>query len=690
MYHKLTKELIDPASIVVVGGSNNIHKPGGKIVRNILDGTFRGELSVINPKDTEVQGVKSYPSEEALPPVDMAILAIPAQACVESVRKLTSKGTRAFIVISAGFSEEGEEGLKLENELTELVEAVNGSLFGPNCIGVITPGYQAVFTTPIPKLSPEGCELISGSGATAVFIMESAIPKGLTFSGIYSVGNSAMIGVEEMLEFMDFTFEPEKCSKIKLLYIEGIKDPDKILKHASSLIRRGCKIAAIKAGSSEAGGRAASSHTGALASPDLAVEALFRKAGIVRCHGREELATVASIFMYKELKGKNIAIITHAGGPAVMLTDALATGGMEIPEISGKDADELLSKLNPGSSVSNPIDILATGTAEQLAVTIDYCESKFENIDAIMVIFGSTGLTTVFDVYNVLHEKIISCTKPIYPILPSINTAKNEVESFLSKGHINFPDEVMLGNALTRIYNTPEPAAEKIFLEGVDIHRIRQIIENTGSGYISEDEIESLLDAASIPRVKGRIATNRKKLLKSADKIGYPLVMKTIGPVHKTDVGGVTLNIKSKTHLLAEYNRMKRIRGYKGVLLQPMLSGLELFVGAKYEPRFGHVVLCGLGGIFVEVIGDVSSGLAPLTQNEALSMIRSLKSYKIIQGARGMEGVDELVFARIIMRLSTLLRFATEIKEMDLNPLIGKGKEIFVVDARIRVEKNDL
>ncbi|HYW97391.1 MAG TPA: acetate--CoA ligase family protein [Bacteroidales bacterium] len=688
MTHKIVKELIDPDSIAIIGGSRNIHKPGGKILQNILAGNYSGQLYVVNPKEEEVQGVKSYPSVADLPSVDMAILAIPAAMCVEAVKTLIStNSTRAFIIISAGFSEENEEGARLEKELVALVEGVKGSLIGPNCIGVMTPHYQGVFTSPIPKLSPTGCDFISGSGATAVFIMESGIPKGLTFSSVFSVGNSAMLGVEDVLEYLDQTYDPETSSKVKILYIESVKDPDKLLKHASSLIRKGCRIAAIKSGGSEAGSRAASSHTGAIASSDLAVEALFRKAGIVRCFGREELSTVAGIFMHPDLKGKRIAIITHAGGPAVMLTDALSNGGLKIPPIEGPDADELLSHLYSGSSVSNPIDILATGTAEQLGMVIDYCEKRFENIDAMMVIFGSSGLNEVFDAYDVLHNKMLTCSKPIFPILPSVSTAHNEVESFLERGHINFPDEVVLGNALTKVYNTPQPADDNIYLDGVDIPGIRRIIDRVTPGYIAEKDIQALLDAAGIPRVREGVVKSRKAAVALAGEIGYPLVMKVVGPLHKSDVGGVTLNVMSKTHLVAEFNRMIKIKGCTGILLQPMLSGLELFLGAKYEPKFGHVVLCGLGGIFVEVIQDVSSGLAPLTRDEAMSMIRSLKSYKILRGARGTEGVDVDLYGEIIMRLSSLLRFATEIKEMDLNPLIGRGDQIHVVDSRIRVEK---
>ena len=689
MSHKIATQLIQPESIAIVGGSNNVHKPGGKILQNILAGNYKGNLCVVNPREEKVQGIKCYHSVKDLPAVDLAIMAIPASMCLDAIKILIDqKNARAFIIISAGFSEENEEGAKLEKQIVSLVEDAGGTLIGPNCIGVMTPFYQGVFTAPIPKLSPTGCDLISGSGATAVFIMESGIPKGLTFSSVFSVGNSAMIGVEDVLEYLDETFDPDHSSRVKILYIESIKDPDKLLKHASSLIRKGCRIAAIKSGGSEAGSRAASSHTGAIASSDLAVEALFRKAGIVRCFGREELSTVAGIFMHPPLKGRRIAIITHAGGPAVMLTDALSTGGLKIPGIEGPDADELLSKLYPGSSVSNPIDILATGTAEQLGTVIDYCENRFENIDAMMVIFGSSGLNEVYDAYEVLHEKMLRCRKPIFPILPSVKTAQKEMETFLSLGHINFPDEVVLGNALTKVYNTPSPAEEKIFLEGVDIPAIRRIIDRVEPGYIPESAIQELLDAAGIPRVKEGLARSRKAALNLANDMGYPLVMKVMGPIHKSDVGGVTLNIKSKTHLIAEFNRMKKIKGYQGVLMQPMLSGLELFLGATYEPKFGHVVLCGLGGIFVEVIRDVSSGLAPLTRDEAMSMIRTLKSYQILKGARGTEGVDIELYAEIIIRLSSLLRFATEIKEMDLNPLIGKGNRIFVVDARIRVEKN--
>jgi acetyltransferase len=268
-----------------------------------------------------------------------------------------------------------------------------------------------------------------------------------------------------------------------------------------------------------------------------------------------------------------------------------------------------------------------------------------------------------------------------------VTSTARELEYFLAKGHVNFPDEVVLGHALTMIHHTPYPAEENIYLYGIDVPRIRQIIARAPEGYAEPGLIQQLLDAAGIPLVSEGVASSKKELLGLADEIGYPLAAKVVGPVHKSDVGGVTLNIKSEEHLLAEFKRMMRIKGVKAVLIQPMLSGTELFIGATYEPRFGHVVLCGLGGIFVEVLRDYSSGLAPLTFNEADSMIRSLKSHAMIRGTRGQEGVNETKFSEIIVRVSSLLRFAVEIKEMDLNPLIGNAGGITAVDARVLIKK---
>ncbi|MEI6062538.1 MAG: acetate--CoA ligase family protein [Bacteroidota bacterium] len=681
----ITSQLINPKSIVVVGGSNDTAKPGGKVLKNLIDQHFGGRLYVVNPKEDEIQGIKCHKTVEELPQCDLAILAIAAKYCPDTVEKLArDKQTHAFIILSAGFHEESAEGAKLEDKIVETVNQYGACLIGPNCIGMMNHHHTSVFSLPIPKLDPQGVDFISGSGATAVFIMETAVPKGLKFSSVYSVGNSAQLGVEDILKYLDETYDPGKNSAVKILYIESINKPAMLLKHASSLIRKGCRIAAIKAGSSAAGSRAASSHTGALASPDVAVESLFRKAGIVRCYSREELATVASIFMHKPLEGKNIAIITHAGGPAVMLTDALSNGGLEIPHLENP---ELLLKLYPGSSVANPIDFLATGTAEQLGNIIDACENDFPEIDGMAVIFGSPGLFEVYDVYKLLDEKMKSCSKPIFPILPSIINVKKEIEYFISLGRINFQDEVIFGNALCKVYQTPAPAPEMILQPEVDHAAIRAIIDQSSDGYLHPEKVQELFDAAGIPRAGEAVVNSKEDAILAASKLGLPVVMKVVGPVHKSDVGGVVLNVKNFDQVAVEFDRMIHIQDTTAILIQPMLSGHSVYIGAKQEPKFGHMILCGLGGIYIEVLKDVQSSLAPVSLSEATDMITRLKSYKIIQGVRGQEGLNEELFADVITRVSALCLAAPEIAEMDINPLMGNMKMLKAVDARIRIEK---
>ncbi len=695
----INAKLLDPKSIVVVGGSDDVTKAGGKVLKNLLSGGFPGDIYVVNPKAPVVQGLKAFADVSLLPRTDLAVIAVQARYCPGIVRTLaTEKGTGGVIILSAGFGEENEEGAALEKELVEIISSTGGTLIGPNCIGFLNNNYHGVFTEPIPRLSPKGIDFISGSGATAVFILETAITGGLPFSSVWSVGNSAQTGVEDVLEHLDLTFDALTSSRIILLYIENIADPQRFLRHSSSLIRKGCRVAAIKAGSSEAGSRAASSHTGAMASPDTAVDGLLRKAGIVRCYSRTDLATVAALFTYKPLKGKRIAVVTHAGGPAVMLTDALSEGGMEIPRLSGPSAERLLEKLFPGSSVSNPVDFLATGTAEQLGHILDACEKDFEEIDAMAVIFGSPGLFPVDDVYNLLHEKIRSCKKPIYPILPSVINVKREIADFISRGNAIFTDEVLFGRALCRVNATPAPAVPEKredvtagasdmndISSRTDIRVIRDVIDGAADGYLTPDKVGLLLRATGIKTVPESVVTSAGAAVRTSATMGYPVVMKVVGPVHKSDIGGVSLNIGNEERVRTEYARMMALPEVTAILIQKMITGHELFCGATREGRFGHLVMAGMGGIFIEVFKDVATALAPVSDMEARAMIRSLKAYKIIKGVRGADGVSEEAFVRVITALSDLLAAAPEIAEMDINPLLGTPDGIVAVDARIRV-----
>ena len=685
----IAKELLNPCSIVVVGASADVQKPGGKVLKNLLNSNFKGKVYAVNPKEDEVQGIKCYHKVEDLPQVDCAIMAIAAKFCPSTVDVLAKeKGTKGYIILSAGFSEENAEGAAIEKHIVDTVNSVGGTLIGPNCTGFLNTNYCGAFDAPIPTLDPKGVDFITGSGATAVFIKEYGMTNGLTFNSVWAVGNSAQTGIEDVLEHLDNTFDPEKSSRVIMLYMEKISDPQKMLKHSRSLINKGCRIAAIKSGGSAAGSRAASSHTGALATSDVAVDALFRKAGIVRCHNRQELTTVCAIFMHPEVKGKNIAVITHAGGPAVMLTDVLSNNGLDVPHIEGPKADELLSKLFAGSSVGNPIDFLATGTAEQLGYIIDACENDFDNIDAMAVIFGSPGLFPNWDVYEVLDQKMKTCKKPIFPILPSIINVKDEIADFINNKHrINFPEECVFGNALAKVVHTPKPQPENVELPKIDKERIRKVVDNCQNGYIGPDEMYEMLDAAGIAQKQIRVVDQKQQAIDFANEVGYPLVMKVVGPVHKSDVGGVTLNVRDIETVAFEFDRLMAIKDTYAVEMYPMLDGTEVYIGAIRDDKFGHQVFFGLGGIFIEVLKDVQSAFAPITAGEAKDMLANLRGYKILQGVRGQEPVNIDIYAEQIARVSALVMAAPEIAEMDLNPLLGTPKAVVAVDARIRIEK---
>jgi acetyltransferase len=393
------------------------------------------------------------------------------------------------------------------------------------------------------------------------------------------------------------------------------------------------------------------------------------------------------VFQSKLPEGDRVAIITHAGGSAVLLTDALTSGGMKVPPIPKEYAQELASKLHPGSSVANPIDFLATGTADQLSEIIDFCD-LYPGIDSMIVVFGSPGLFgSVRDVYQVIHHKMMVSRKPIYAVLPSLINAKTEIEEFLSYGHVNFPDEVVLGKALPHVYFKPQPTFGMTHLAPMESATIRSLISQSSDGYLDPVKTQELLQAAGISLAPYGICRNPDSVLMLAKEIGTPVALKVVGPEHKTEVEGVALHLSHPVDLISEFERLMAIPGSRGVMVQKMQSGAELYCGAVREGNFGHLVLCGLGGIFVEVLNDVSYGLAPLQQDEAIEMIRRLKGYPIIKGFRNRPGVSEELFADAIVKLASLVHLAPEIAEIDINPFIGSPGELVAVDARIRIEK---
>ena len=682
----LRDELLRPRSVVVVGGSGDLSRPGGAVLRNIINSGYTGSIYVLNPCEREVQGFVSYNDARSVPDVECAIFAVSASKVIKTAEILADqKRTKAFIVLSAGFSETGQEGKNMEQRLVDIVNAVDGTLVGPNCTGIVLPGFAATFAGPVPEFDPRGADFAAGSGAVAVFTLERAILMGIRFSSIITVGNSAQFGVEEVIRHWDESFD-ETGSRVKLLYMEQVKDPGLFIKHSCSLIKKGCRIAAVKAGTSQAGLRAAQSHTGALAGPDMAVDALFRKCGITRCTGREDLVYTAGVLMHDLPAGKNMAVITHAGGPGVMATDALSDGGINVPELAAPAEEKLRSGLFPGSSTSNPIDFLGTGTAQHLGLILDVIDNECPGIDGSIVIFGTPGLTDVSPVYDFLNEKMSVLRKPVFPVLPSTMMAGEAIHHFTEKGRIYFPDEVLLARSIASVVNTGRPfpahgaSPEKI-------RSIREITDASPDGYLAPEKVRDILDLTGIGRVREVSVRRENEIGPACTAVGFPLAMKAAGLLHKSDSGGVRLNIQSVDEAGSAFRELLKISGAEGALVQEMALGIELFIGGRHVSPYGHIILCGTGGIFVEILGDVSAGIVPVSQSEALDMIRRLKGYGLIKGARGAEGVNEDLFSEIIALVSSLLHAVPEITELDINPLIGRGDIIRAVDCRIRLER---
>jgi acyl-CoA synthetase (NDP forming) len=684
----LHPKLINPASIVVVGGSDHLDHLGGSVLKNLIDQKFKGKLFVVNPKKDVVQGLTSYRNIEDIPEVDLAIIAIAAPEIPAVIQILTKKkNTKGFIIYSSGFGELNEDGEKLEQEICSMIDEAGGSLLGPNNIGMLNENYAGVFTRPIPKLNPKGVDFISGSGATAVFTIEAAQQIGLTFSGLYTVGNSTQIGIEEILVYLDLSYIDGKSSTVKMLYLEGIKNPDKFLKHCRSLKQKGCEIIALKAGNSEEGTKAASSHTGAMASSNLFIQALFNKAGIIRCYSRYELINTAGIAQLTRSRINNFAIITHAGGPGVVLTDALCNNGLKVPGLSHKHQKHLLGILYSGASAKNPVDILATGTAEQLDQVIQYCDESIDEVEAMIVIFGSPGLGSVKEAYQVISDQSKKCRKPVFAILPSVINVKEDIKSFIEQGNLSFYDEHLFGECLSKVMKSKTPPLKQDDRYKVNETEIRKLIDESENGFLDPLHTFALLEASGIKTVDQFLVSTETELLETAKTIHYPVVQKAAGLLHKTDQRGVILNVSNTEELFSNYHKLRRIPGAKGIIIQEMIEGKEIFIGTKKEPGFPPLILCGAGGIYVEIVKDIACALAPISAEESIKMIESLSVFPILKGARGEQGIDIKAFSDVIVKLSHLVLIAPEIAEIDVNPLKANAHGIVAVDARIRIQK---
>lgn len=671
-----------PGSVAIIGASDNQNKPGAKLIENLLNSGFEGDIYPVNPNKSEIQGLKCYQSVVDLPETDLGVLAIDAEGCVGVVEEMASKkGTRAFIIISAGFGESGKEGIKREKKLQQLSEKYQLTIIGPNCIGILTQQIKIFFTSPLPQISDEGCDFVSASGAFAVFLFEMAAKHGLRFSSVYSVGNSINIGVEEILEYWDQLFDPNRSSRVKLFYIEQFMNPLKFLKHAQSLHRKGCRLVGISAGSSKAGNRAVMSHTGAMADSESAISALMEKAGVIQVYSRLDFLYIAMVLNIQIQIPKRIGILTHAGGPAVMLVDELSKQGFEIPQVSVNDMEYLREILHPGASVNNPIDILATGKKEQMSAVLDYYNNANETTDAIIVIYGRTGLEDLNDTYTLLAKKVKEINKSVFVVAPSVSSSEPEMKVLINDGIPVFSDEVILARTMGKVIQAPQ-ILETIFDQEYS-NQVNQIKVEGDVVYLSDQQAWKLLTEARLPVTKVQFFKDQKAIEKVADELYYPLVLKASGLIHKSDEHAVILNIQSKAELLKHAAEVLKLNNITGLIIQPYHQGFELFIGVKFELHYGHIIMFGLGGVNIEVYKDVSSCLLPVSEEEIISKLRLLRGFPLMQGYRGKKGINIRQFASVIMQVAEFIQYNTDIDEMDLNPLIATSEGFQIVDVRI-------
>lgn len=684
----ISQLLLRPRSIAVIGASSDPLKPGGRVLLNIKENHYSGELWPVNPKAEEIIGLRAYTDVSSLPSApDLALIAIPAPFVLESLKLLADKGNRAVIILTAGFGEKGEEGKAAEQRILELANTCGMTVIGPNCSGFLTPVYAGKFAGIIPRLKPGRIDFVSGSGATVDYVMEQAVKRGLQFSHVLNLGNSIQLGVEDMLELLDESHEAESA-KLVLLYMESVSKPRKLLKHVQNLREKGCIFVGIKSGVTKAGARAAASHTGALASSDHAVQALFDKAGIIRVFSKQELIEVACVLssISRLPAGNRACIVTDAGGPGVMLSDVLNRHHIELPSFSDKTVQKLAEVLPPQASLSNPIDCLPSRNAEQIREIFSILdEEESDTFDAAFFITGNSGMSDNWEIYSEVIELRGRCSIPVLPIFSSATTCAGLLEKVIESGTIYFHDEVTAGRAFASIVNRPQSVATPSALADYDKKSISAAFSENNETVLSTQSVKAVLDAAGFNLPPQFDVATENDLEKACQAIGYPIVMKVIGLLHKSDAGGVITGISNKTEATAAWKKLSSIPGSIGVQVQKMVQGQEVILGAVKEGRFGHLIMFGLGGIYAEVMRDVKFALAPLSREEAVRMINGIRACKLLDGVRGEQGMSTDLLAEYLMRLSRLVDDFPAIQEIDLNPLKGTGTDLYTVDARIMI-----
>lgn len=694
------KRFFNPRAVAVIGASRQRGTIGGEIFHNLLIYGFNGPVYPVNPTTEVVQSVPAYASVEAIPgPVDLAVIVVPAARVVEIAEACGRKGVRALVVISAGFSETGKEGQERQADLLRVCRASGMRLIGPNCMGIANSDPDVLLdATFAPRVPPHGrVGFSSQSGALGLAIIEYANSLGLGLSTFVSVGNKADISGNDLLRY----WEADEGTDVILLYLESFGNPKKFSQIARRVGRKK-PIVVVKSGRSAAGARATSSHTGALiAASDVTVDALFKQAGVIRTDTLAELFDVASLLANQPLpRGPRVGIITNAGGPAILCADACEARGLEVPVLGDESQAKLHAFLLPSASASNPVDMIASASAEDYRRAIEIVAAD-PNVDAVIVIFTPPLVTRAEDVARAIVEavKTFDGIKPVMAVFLSAQGAPEELRSadFTIPSYA-FPETAAIALARAARYREwrerPETMAEDF--EGLRRDEAASVVAaalGRGGGWLTPDETAKVCSCYGLPLVAQKVVSGVEEAAAAAAELGGEVALKAIAPgvVHKTEAGAVRLHLGDSEQVrqaAVDMSEQLKTQGHSptGFVVQRMAGkGVEMLVGVVHDPQFGPVIACGAGGVQVELLRDVSVRLTPLSKEDAVDMVRSLKTYPLLTGFRGSPVCDVEALENGLLRLSSMVEDLPQIAELDLNPFVVHEQGAVILDARIRV-----
>ena len=684
------KPVFAPHSIAVIGASRRPGQLGREIVHNLRASGFTGSLYAINPNAVEVDGVRAYPSLRAVgEPVELAILAVPAELVELALDDCIANGVSAVVVISAGFAEIGEEGKKREAALVEKIRRAGMRMVGPNCMGVLNTDPDVRMHGTFASIFPPAgnVAMSSQSGALGLAVLDYARSLNIGFSTFISVGNKADVSGNDLIQY----WAEDPKTDVILLYLESFGNPRKFGEIARR-VGRTKPIVAVKAGRSAAGAKAASSHTGALATSDAIVDDLFRQAGIIRTGTLEEMFDVAALLANQPLpKGRRVAILTNAGGPGILAADACEANGLELAKLGDETVSALRSFLPAAASVGNPVDMIASASSEQYRRSLELLLAD-PAIDAVVVIYIPVLPTDAPNVAAAIRNGAAPQGKTI---LATFMSSCGVPESLAPVPSFAFPERAVNALSLvTRYAEWREKPQGRIVEYELDVPQLRSIIDASctlGSRWLHPLEVNRVLRAAGIGAPPAVFVTNSNDAMEAAMSLGFPVALKAWGPdlLHKSDVGGVRLGLPHEYAVVTAYEDLAEALGdaMTGAVLQPMVSGgVEMMLGATDQQSFGHVIACGAGGTLVELLGDVSLRIHPLTDRDAREMLEEVRCARLLCGYRGKPAADADALREAILRLSALLDVCPEIREIDLNPLKVLEHGVSAIDARIRVE----